>query len=1527
MRNAFQVFAAFVVLSSVALPLDLKHSNKIKRASLPVVFEENAGQAPPGYKFVSRHGGLQAYFASAGVEMLMPTRDKAPTKVRFHILGGKTGTVEADDALPSVSNYLVGQETSHWILGVPNYGRVAYRQIYSGIDLIFHGNDGHLEHDFQVAPHADPRRIRFSIDSAQKLSLDAFGNIEILLGGGKLVFRKPIAYQVVPNGHKPVECAFVVNREGSVRFQVGPYDRSSELIIDPVLVFSTYLAGSSADNIAGVTTDSQGNVYVTGFTNSLDFPTIGALQSTASGSPMAFVSKLDATGQTLLFSTYLGGSSRNYGKAIAIEANGNIIVAGTSSSNDFPHSGSVPSLTCSGNNDCYFLASLKPNGSAFNYSGLIGGIEGTAVQTGQSGSGSLALDSAGNAYLAGVTDDAHFQLTPGTLATSVPGYPYNSTFVLKAGPSGALVYSTIVPGINPPNITIYLNNVFIPSGISVDSTGRVTIAGTSGPGLPSTTGVLQGAFPNNLSVGNASAGFVLRLNATASAISYATYVPGTDTIGGLAVDGSGNSYVTGATSEGTLPVSSNAYQKTLKAGANCTCNSGFIAELNSTGTALLAATYLEGTPSTGNAGTSFTGIALDSKSDVFVGGMTGSSDFPMQNPFVSQWVYGTSVWDMVLAEMKPDLSSLLFGSFLSSVDQVFPASEFSAITVDSQDNLIVVGQTVTTDFPTTPGSYQRVPPTQARHGFVSKLDMTTPAASVCFDRWSVDFGSVPAKQSSTQTLHLTNCGNAPLSIASLVSSAATVTVQSSCSTVPVASVCPIKLSYAPVDSSPLTGTLIFSDDGAISTQSVQLSGQGQAPALSPSSGSFDFGHLLVNTSGAPTLVQFSNSGNASLVINSVSVSGDFTIAQNHCIGSISPGFFCSINVTFSPKVAGQRTGILTIASNDPVYPQAVFTLVGTGDSVYAVPQITSLGSPTAPINNGSITVQVAGTNFYPASVITVYGIPQPTTYLSGQQLQATLNSTITTTIGEIQISVSTPSPGGGTSTSLPLTLYTELNLYAAFLTSVPGSPLLYASIPASSPTNADTVISINPGTGSLGQPISVGHDPGLLAPSSDGRYLFVVANQDQTVQRIDLSTGTVDRTFAFPPNPICPNCGPQSAADLRAVPSVPKEVVLALSQVMALYNDQGMVNSIPTSSIAFAPNFSSFAFAGNPVTIYSLPFTLVQNSFFNIVTLSALGLGYTPLTGGNFGGNNTTGAQVVSDGTLLYTNSGQVWNPVTATKVGSFPVTTYNATSYPNLHSLLVDGSAGRIFLIGDEPYNGSSAIVLSVYNQSSLSLGGALAFPQVGLPLVNSLVRWGPNGIAFVGPSSTGSAQSIYVLKSSLVGPTAAAAGIGLGPAPGASTSATISPGLTATYYLTIGGAGLAGTANVSCTGAPPGMTCTVPGTITLDATASAALTVTVGTTSQASANPPAGLIPGIWAIVLFGFLLQAGSLNQFRPRQAIRLCLLLALATCSCGGGSSQSQSQSNHNGTPPGTYTLTVTASTTGGSQSVPLTLTVQ
>jgi len=1480
----------FLLLWSSSQSLLSETKTPAGSTNLPVVFEDNYGQVQSSYSLLSRHAVVQALYRPSGVDLLVPGPKGRFSKVTFSLIAARDDVKPHGSGLQrSISNYLIGSDSSRWLSGVPNYSQVDYAAVYPGIDLVFHGTGADLEHDFRISAGASPSRIRFAISGAEKIHLLPSGDLEVLLPESSLVFRQPVAYQQIAGQKKLVETRFVLNEDNSIRFQVGRYDREHELIIDPVFGFSTYLAGNSADNMTAATTDASGNVYVAGYTFSTEFPVQSAVQAALPGSPGAFVSKLDPTGHTLLYSTYLGGSSRNYASAVAIDSKGNIVVAGTSSSNDFPHAGSVPPLTCEGNNDCYFIASLKPDGSAFNYAGLVGGIQGFDVQSGQHGA--LALDTANNAYLAGVTDDPNFELTPGTLSNSVPGYPYNSTFVLKVAPTGALVYSTIVPGTEPLNSIPY-TNVFIPNGITVDVNGQATIAGTAGPGLPATSGVVRATFPNDPTAANPTAGFVLQLNATASAIKYATYIPGTDTIGGLATDASGNSYVTGSTSETTLPVSTNAFQKTIKPGTFCTCNSGFLVKLNSTGTKILAATYLEGTPADSNAGTSFTGIALDSHFNVYVGGMTGSQDFPLVNPFVSQWVYGSTIWDMVLARMSPDLSSLTFGSFLSSTDQVFAASEFSAIAVDQQDNLVVVGQTSTTDFPTTTGSYQPNPPNQSRHGFVAKLNMGIAAPSVCLDTWNLQLGSVQAQTSSDSTLHLKNCGNAALNIASITSSVASVKAVQSCGAIQPGIICPITVTFSPTDSSSVLGSITLKDNAVITPQIVNFFGQGVSGQLSPGSGSFDFGHLLIATTGASNPLFFSNAGNAPLTIKSTSVNGDFLISQNLCIGTFAPGDFCVVSLKFAPKTAGIRTGTLTIVSNDPVHAQAGLSLKGTGDSVYEVPLITSLNSPTAQIKNGPVTVTVYGANFYPASVVTVNGVAQPTEYLSGQQLRATLQSTFTNAIGEVSVRVATPSPGGGASVAVPLTRYRRFNVDASFITSVPGSASIYAAIRQSAIAGANTVVPIDPQTGAKGTAIAVASDPRLMAASSDGAYLYVVAQQDQKLQRINLSTKKVDRTFSFPPSPNCPGCGPQTPSDLKAVPGSPQEVVLALTDVIGLYNDSGLVNYVPTSSIAFSPQFSSFDFAGSPAKIYSLPFT---GTFFNTFSIDATGLHFTPAS--NNTGNGTTGAEVVSDGKLLYTSAGEIWNPVTKSQIATFPVTTFNKTSYPNLFNLLVDMPSNHIFVIGDQFYQNSSSIVLSAYGRTSHKLTGALAFPSLFGPFANNLTRWGTNGFAFLSQDSTFTNQVLYVLTSSM------ADAVATNPVPQlqAVSPTSVSKGSVG-FQLTVNGTNFVSGSTVKWNGVS--LTTTfVTGTV-LTATVPSARVANAGTAVVTVTNPAPG--GGISNSLNFSIATLA-PLVSFSSSS-------ITFPTLAVGGSSTRTISMQN-----PGTATLTISGINIAGTNS--------
>lgn len=1184
-----------------------------------------------------------------------------------------------------------------------------------------------------------------------------------------MTLRKPVAYQVLAGSRQPVDVKFLLSRDGAVRFAVGKYETGRTLVIDPVYVFSSYLGGSTgADEISAVTTDANGNILVTGTTGSTDFPTSNALQSSlGSDGESIFVSKFDPTGATLIYSTYLGGSSQASGAAaitggaIAVDAAGDAIISGLASSSNVPQAGAIVSPSCQINNGCYFLASLKPDGSALNYAGLIGGEQGFYTFGLH---GDLAVDASGNAYLAGTTDNSTFQITAGTLAASVVGYPYNETFVLKVDPTGKLIYSTVVPGndTNSNDLLQPYTNDFIPSGMAVDAAGDVTIAGTSGRGLPVTSGVIGPQFPNAyVNVENPSAGFVLQLNPTASAVNFASYLPGTDYGQGLAVDAQGNFYLTGGTQETNLPVSSNAYEKAPVANSDGQIEGAYVLVLNAQATAVVGATYI-GAGAVGGYG--FSAIALDSHGHIFVGGSAEEQGFPLQDPFVTKYEFTDTIADMVLAEMSPDLSTLEFGSYLSSTNATsYPGSIFSGLTVDNSNNLIAAGTTYSRSFPTTPGSFEPQLPTPAnplvgyQHSFVTKFNMSTSAPAVCFSTFSVSFGNVNANSSESQTVTVTNCGDTSLDITSIASSDPTVTTSGNCGSVAAGAACPVTLTFTPVSSKATSGTVTLSDNAQTIPQTVSFTGQGVAPEIVANASPLSFGHVLVGAPAIDAWLYISNGGQAALSVGTVTVSGaGYSLVSNGCTQSLpgnSPYFSCPIEIAFAPVNSGTQTGSVVIVSNDPATSQLTVALTGVGDAIYAVPSISSISAPTVLINNGGVNLSISGANFYPQSVAQLNGVALSTSFQSNNSLQATIPASSLTAIGEQYLTVVNPLPGGGISPSVTVTPYQTLVIDPAALVSVPSTGMLYAAIPSSATSNPNTVIPINAATGALGTPIPVGNNPGFLAVSSDGSYLYVANTTDETVQRINLTTDAVEATFPYTPNIYCLTCATLDATDLETVPGSPQEVLLAQGSILSLFNDAGLVNYIPTSACCYAdPGFTSIALAGNPLTIYGLPFSY-GGGFFQTVNLTNSGLQYTRPTGYTGGPNDTTGAQVISDGTLLYTSAGQVWNPSTPAEVGAFPVQTDNATSYPNMRNINLDASLGEIYVIGDQTYNDSDAAVISAYGTKSLTLTGTLAFPQFYYPYMGSIVRWGANGVAFIAAGAGLTDQEVYILRSSVVG------------------------------------------------------------------------------------------------------------------------------------------------------------------------------
>src|SRR5262249_46940031 len=361
------------------------------------------------------------------------------------LVGGNTAPqLLSLDPTAGLSNYLIGNDPVQWHTNIPNFGRVAYRQVYPGIDLIYYGNQRQLEDDFVVPPGAHPGTITPSFQGAQTPTPYATGNLVIHTAAGDPVEHAPVLYQEGSGGRQAVAGRYVLLAPDRVGFRVDAYDRSRPLVIDPTLAYSTYLGGSSYDFGYGIAVDAAGNAYVTGTACRINFPTPpGALQTThiSDGTGDAFVAKLNVAGTALVYSTYLGGSGYDSGAAIAVDAAGNAFVTGSTSSSNFPTTaGAFQTKYGGGFLGDALVAKLNAARSAFGYSTDLGG-------SGCDASPAIAVDAAGNAYLTGNTYSDDFPTTAGAFQT-VNGGAENA-FVTKLDAAGAtLGYSTYLGGSN-----------------------------------------------------------------------------------------------------------------------------------------------------------------------------------------------------------------------------------------------------------------------------------------------------------------------------------------------------------------------------------------------------------------------------------------------------------------------------------------------------------------------------------------------------------------------------------------------------------------------------------------------------------------------------------------------------------------------------------------------------------------------------------------------------------------------------------------------------------------------------------------------------------------------------------------------------------------------------------------------------------------------------------------------------------------------------------------------------------------------
>jgi beta-propeller repeat-containing protein len=647
---------------------------------LPLHFEPNRGQAHDDVRFLSHGPGYSLYLTTGeAVLVLARAAPSMPVALRMSFTGAaREASVSGLEELPGKAHYFIGSDPAKWRSNVPIYGKVRYRELYRGVDLVYYGNQRQLEYDFVVAPGAEPQTIALDFKGTDRLEIDAQGDLVVHVAGATLRQHKPVIHQDIDGIRHEIAGGYVMKGAHEVGFQVAAYDRTRPLVIDPVLSYSTYLGGSADDQGWAIAVDTLGNAYVTGSTTSTNFPTAGALQSALGGNTDVFVTKLDATGSALVYSTYLGGSSFELALGIAVDNLGNAYVTGGTGSSNFPTTPGAFQSVLRGGGDA-FVTKLNPTGSALLYSTYLGG------SASEGGYTRIAVDSVGNAYVAGHTASTDFPTTAGAFQTSLIGVV--APFVTKLNAAGsALVYSTYLGG---SSIQIGGSNFKEGIAIAVDSLGNAYVAGgTTSNSFPTTLGAFQPAFG-----GDTADAFVTKLDPTGSALLYSTYLGGSgyEQAFGIALDTSGNAYVTGESGSADFPTTTGALQSALVGGSDA-----FVTKLNATGSALAYSTYLGG-----NGFDSGSGIAVDSSGNAYVTGVTGSTDFPT-TAGAFQNAFGGGLNDAWVSKFNAAGAALLYSTYLGGSDD----DEGLGIALDSVGNAYVTGITSSTNFPTTTGTFQ-----------------------------------------------------------------------------------------------------------------------------------------------------------------------------------------------------------------------------------------------------------------------------------------------------------------------------------------------------------------------------------------------------------------------------------------------------------------------------------------------------------------------------------------------------------------------------------------------------------------------------------------------------------------------------------------------------------------------------------------------------------------------------------------------------------------------------------------------------
>jgi hypothetical protein len=987
---------------------------KASFAGLPLGFEQNYGQTDPQVKYMAHANGYTLFLTNHDAVFAFHARSSTSERptghgplalqakseshaqpnseavVRMRLVGGNSNTpLTATDRLPGKSNYIRGKDPKNWHTDVSHYARVSYKDIYPGINLAYHGEQSKLEFDFIVAPESNPAPIDLAFNGAQHLATDESGNLIVSSGAGDVVLHKPVAYQQQSGARQPVDARFVLKADNQVRFELGSYDRSRELVIDPTVTYATYLGGSTEDDAYAIAFDSTGAAYVTGQTDSTNFPTVGGLTPNVAGTVFAvFVTKFAANGQSpLVYSTYVDGGNTDTGSssgnAIAVDASGDAFVAGGTSSTIFPVAGGAFQNAFGGGSLDGFVFELNPNGTGLTYCTYLGG-SGNDVADG------IALDGSGNVYVVGYTRSSNFP-TLNPIQTSLIGT--QDAFVTKLNSTGThLVYSTWLGGASAD----------FASAVALDSANNAYVTGGTGSKtFPFTPGAFQTSC--NSCTGGLYNAFVTVINAAGSSYIYSTYLGGTQNDEGLgiAVDSSGDAYVTGETSSSTSFRLQSALQPTYGGGSS----DAFVTKFNPTGSALVYSTFLGG-----NANDVGTSIALDGGNNAYITGQTGSSNFPKASATQGTLAGGN---DAFVTELNSAGSQLIFSTYLGgALNENTPngggSGALGAIAVDGPGaNIYVTGNTWSTDFPTV-SPYQpnnRSIASEEINAFVAKYSQ--PAFTLSATALSP--AAVGPGSSATSTVTISPLNGFTASVA------LTCAVAPSGANSPTCNFSPGTVTGG---SGSATLNVVTTGSTTLGTYTVTVTGTGPATAQTASI-TLDVTDFTISaTPLSPSALNPGTSGSSTVTIAPLDgFTGTVTLACTIASEPASPT--SPPTCQFAPSstvIGGSGTPMFTVSTTTTTTPGAyTFNIVGTGSSeaqttsvsfTVTVPNFTISATTPAAVSPGGLstsTITLTAVNGYASAVnltcaVSGTGSPLPTCSVTGTNPLTPTSSGATSTV-------------------------------------------------------------------------------------------------------------------------------------------------------------------------------------------------------------------------------------------------------------------------------------------------------------------------------------------------------------------------------------------------------------------------------------------------------------------------------------------------------------------------------------------------